>query len=136
MMPGAVPPPDSALWISDRLANANAPARRGLDVHLPGPPPAHPYTAGGGTSGHQRADPSCTLFVGQLPAEIEEAALHALFTTHGTVSDVAVIRDKETRVGKGFAFVTLSAPHEAQAALHSLDGYMMAGRRLRVAPKV
>lgn len=81
-------------------------------------------------------DPACTLFVGQVPVEVERMTLEALFAQHGTVVECAVIKDKETRVSKGYAFVTMSGAHEATAAMHALDGFLLAGRRLKVAPKV
>jgi hypothetical protein len=82
------------------------------------------------------ADPAAKLFVGQLPQEIAPATLEALFGHYGAVAECDVIRDKETGLGRGFAFLTMGSVAEAHAAVHALNGYLVAGKRLQVAFKV
>jgi RNA recognition motif-containing protein len=82
------------------------------------------------------ADPAARLFVGQLPQEIAPATLSALFGHYGTVVECDVVRDSEMGVGKGFAFLTMGSSAEAATAMHSLNGYLVAGKRLQVAVKV
>ena len=125
------------------------------DAVVPGaqPPPAphtddmpDPFSQHGGAQDgshyaqhYAQAGPtekSTTLFVGQLPHDIANNTLERLFAQCGAVTNCAVIRDKESGRGKGFAFVTMATDEEAQAAEHTLDGFMLQGRRLRVAPKV
>jgi RNA recognition motif-containing protein len=74
--------------------------------------------------------------VGQLPQEIAPATLSALFGHYGTVVECDVVRDSEMGVGKGFAFLTMGSSAEAATAMHSLNGYLVAGKRLQVAVKV
>lgn len=72
------------------------------------------------------------LYVGNLPYAATEAELSALFGQAGTVTSVAVIKDRETGRSKGFAFVEMSSADEAQKAISMLSGHMLGGRDLRV----
>ncbi|KAG8541463.1 hypothetical protein GDO81_028992, partial [Engystomops pustulosus] len=46
-----------------------------------------------------------TVFVGNLPYDIEDEALREHFSQCGTVEGVRIIRDKRTGIGKGFGYV-------------------------------
>jgi cold-inducible RNA-binding protein len=72
------------------------------------------------------------LYVGNLPYTATEEELTTLFAQAGTVTSVAVIKDRETGRSKGFAFVEMSTADEAQKAINMLQGQMLGGRDLRV----
>jgi RNA recognition motif-containing protein len=72
------------------------------------------------------------LYVGNLPYTTNEAQLRELFEKTGTVTDVAVIMDRETGRSKGFGFVTMSSADEANKAISTYNGYMMGNRNLTV----
>ena len=72
------------------------------------------------------------LYVGGLPYAATEAQLTTLFAAHGTVESAHVIADKFTGRSRGFAFVEMSSPAEAQAAITALNGSQMDGRSLTV----
>ena len=72
------------------------------------------------------------LYVGNLPYSATEDELKSLFGQAGTVTSVAVIKDRETGRSKGFAFVEMSSADEAQKAINMLTGHMLGGRDLRV----
>ena len=55
-----------------------------------------------------------------------------LFAAHGTVASARVIADKFTGQSRGFGFVEMSTPEEAQAAIAALNGTQMDGRSLTV----
>src|SRR5258706_4154800 len=75
------------------------------------------------------------LFVAGLPDSISEDVLKQLFeATGGTVLNVSLPKDRATGRPRGFGFVTLSTPAEAQAARDALDGSMQAGRSISVRP--
>jgi RNA recognition motif-containing protein len=103
---------------------------------LPEPPPCERGGRGGAHAAPLPRSSATTLFVGQLPPEIAAPTLEALFGQFGAVVECAIIRDKVTHVGKGFAFVSMATVEQAQAAMHALHGYTVAGRRLCVAVKV
>jgi RNA recognition motif-containing protein len=72
------------------------------------------------------------LYVGNLPYSATEEELSTLFGQAGTVTSVAIIKDRETGRSKGFAFVEMSSTEEAQKAINLLTGHMLGGRDLRV----
>ena len=72
------------------------------------------------------------LYVGNLPYTATEDELSALFSQAGTVTSVAIIKDRETGRSKGFAFIEMSNSDEAQKAISVLNGRDMGGRDLRV----
>jgi len=72
------------------------------------------------------------IYVGNLPWSVNDAGLAALCQPHGTVSTAKVIIDRETTRSRGFGFVSMPNPDEAQAAIKALDGSQLGGRALRV----
>lgn len=72
------------------------------------------------------------LFVGNLSFETSELELQDLFAACGTVSEVNIVTDKFTQKPRGFAFVTMSTPEGAQAAIQQLSGKEVNGRALTV----
>jgi nucleolin len=75
------------------------------------------------------------LFVAGLPDSISEEVLKQLFeATGGKVVNVSLPKDRATGRPRGFGFVTLSTPAEAQAARDALDGSMQAGKSISVRP--
>ena len=57
------------------------------------------------------------LFVGNLSFNTTENELQDLFAGCGSVTDVNLITDRMSGRSKGFAFVTMSTPEEAQNAI-------------------
>lgn len=72
------------------------------------------------------------LYVGNLPFASTAQDLEALFGQVGTVSVVEIIFDKFTGRSRGFAFVTMGSPEEAQKAVEKFHGHQMEGRPLAV----
>ena len=81
------------------------------------------------------ANEEAKLFVAGLPDSISEEVLKQLFdATGGTVVNVSLPKDRATGRPRGFGFVTLSTPAEAQTARDALDGSMQAGKSISVRP--
>ena len=72
------------------------------------------------------------LYVGNLPYEISETDLQALFAQAGSVESVTVMRDQMTGRARGFGFVEMSTDQEAQKAIAELNETQLGGRRLTV----
>ncbi len=72
------------------------------------------------------------LYVGGLPYSTNDAQLEEVFSEHGTVESARVITDKMTGRSRGFGFVEMSSPEEAQAAAESLNGTQLGGRTITV----
>ena len=78
--------------------------------------------------------PSTKLFVGNIPFAMTEAELRDLFgQSGGRVSSVRVIMDHETGRSKGYAFVEMSTPQEADRAIQDLHNHSIGGRTIVVA---
>ncbi len=73
------------------------------------------------------------VYVGNLSAGCDSAALEALFAPFGVVESVNIVMDRETGQGKGFGFVQMASDSEAQAAMDGLNGKEIEGRALKVA---
>src|SRR5687767_5416226 len=75
------------------------------------------------------------LFVAGLPDSVSEDVLKTIFeATGGKVVNVSLPKDRTTGRPRGFGFVTMSTPAEAQAARDSLDGSLQGGRSISVRP--
>ncbi|XP_014782643.1 RNA-binding protein 34 [Octopus bimaculoides] len=72
-----------------------------------------------------------STFVGNLPFDIHEQDLREHFLDCGPISNVRVIRDKMTGVGKGFGYVTFEDTDAAMFALQLNDSELN-GRKIRV----
>ena len=75
---------------------------------------------------------STKLFVGNLSFKTTENDLQDAFAAHGTVVETNLMMDRMTGRPRGFAFVTMSTPEEAQKAIDSLHGKEFDGRALTV----
>jgi RNA recognition motif-containing protein len=72
------------------------------------------------------------LYVGNLSYSTTEDDIRSLFAQAGTVASVAMIKDRDTGQSKGFAFVEMSNQSEAEKAIQTFNGYMLANRPLKV----
>ncbi len=72
------------------------------------------------------------IYVGNLSYSTTEDELRTLFFQAGTVSSVALIKDRDSGQSKGFAFVEMSTQVEAQKAISMFNGYQMGDRELKV----
>ena len=54
------------------------------------------------------------LFVGNLSFNTTENDLHDAFAAHGSVVEANIMMDRMSGRSRGFAFVTMSTPEEAQ----------------------
>ncbi len=75
---------------------------------------------------------STKIYVGNLSFETTDADVRALFTPHGTVTEVHLISDRMTGRSRGFAFVTMESPDQAKTAIAALNGHDLGGRALTV----
>jgi len=72
------------------------------------------------------------LFVGSLSWGVKEDMLREAFEKAGTVEDAVVITDRMSGRSKGFGFVTMSTPEEAQAAIEMWNEKELDGRKIIV----
>ena len=72
------------------------------------------------------------LFVGNLSFNTTENDLNDAFAAFGTVTETNLMMDRMTNRPRGFGFVTMSTPEEAQKAIEGLHGKELDGRALTV----
>ncbi len=75
---------------------------------------------------------STKLFVGNLSFKTTENDLQDAFGACGTVVETNIMMDRMTGRPRGFAFVTMSSPEEAEKATQELNGKEFDGRALTV----
>lgn len=75
---------------------------------------------------------STKLFVGNLSFNITENDLQDAFAAHGTVVEANLMMDRATGRPRGFAFITMSSPEEAEKAIAAMNGAALDGRNLTV----
>ena len=74
---------------------------------------------------------SKTIFVGNLSFKASEEELKELFAAYGTIQSARIMRHRQSRRPRGFAFVEMP-PRQADKAIKALDGKQFLGRELRV----
>jgi cold-inducible RNA-binding protein len=75
---------------------------------------------------------STKLFVGNLDFKVTENDLQDAFAAHGNVVETNLVTDRTTGRPRGFAFVTMGSPEEAQKAIEAMNGKDLGGRALNV----
>ncbi|MDP4777578.1 MAG: RNA-binding protein [Opitutales bacterium] len=72
------------------------------------------------------------MYVGNLSYDANDGEIRELFEAHGTVSDVFIVKDRESGRPRGFAFVSMETVEEMNAAIEGLNGAEFMGRNLTI----
>ena len=72
------------------------------------------------------------IFVGNLDFGATEESIRSMFESHGAVERVSLVTDRDTGRSRGFAFVEMTDPGEADRAIAALNGANLGGRSLNV----
>jgi RNA recognition motif-containing protein len=72
------------------------------------------------------------LYVGNLPYRITEDELRATFEEFGEVSSCTIVKDKVSGQSKGFGFLEMPESSAGEAAINSLNGRELMGRKINV----
>jgi len=72
------------------------------------------------------------LYVGNLSYSVRDDDLQQQFSEFGTVQSAKVMMDRDSGRSKGFGFVEMGSPAEAEAAINGLHGQSLEGRALTV----
>lgn len=83
-------------------------------------------------SGQRQHNHRKSVFLGNLPFNIEEDSIRTHFEDCGVIENVRVIRDSYTGIGKGFGYITFQDVDGVELALQ-LNGTELRGRKIRVA---
>ena len=115
--------------VGPQIAEPAPPER---DVLPPDPAASTTPSATAGRSHPEQSSTTRRIYVGNLSYNMDANSIASLFAQHGQVADVHIVLDQVSRRPRGFAFVTMGSPAEAQAAITELDGQNVDGRTLRV----
>jgi nucleolar protein 4 len=88
--------------------------------------------APGPVTKRSKVDGSRSLFVRSLPADATSESLTEFFSQHYPVKHATVVVDRATKSSRGFGFVTLADPDDAEEAREKLDNDLWNGRRIKV----
>lgn len=72
------------------------------------------------------------MYVGNISWNASEEDLTTLFGQYGTVKSAKIVTDRDTNRSKGFGFVEMSSPEEAETAISSVNGTEFQGRTIKV----
>lgn len=72
------------------------------------------------------------LFVGGFPLEMREMELVQLLSPHGEVCTIKIVRDRKTRICKGYAFIELKSEEAARNVVAALHGEPLGDRNLTI----
>lgn len=76
-------------------------------------------------------DPERDVFIANLPYRITDRDLFDLASAHGKVCQVRVALDHATGLSRGFSFLRMATPEDAQRVIAGLNGQIVSGRVLR-----
>ncbi len=72
------------------------------------------------------------IYVGNLSYEITDDEVKDLFSPHGEIASVSIIKDKHSGQSKGFGFVEMPNQAEAEEAIKALNESELKGRNIKV----
>ena len=75
---------------------------------------------------------SSKLYVGNLSYSVRDDDLQQKFSEFGGVQSAKVMMDRDSGRSKGFGFVEMSSPAEAEAAIRGMNGQSVDGRDMVV----
>lgn len=72
------------------------------------------------------------IFIGRLASATCEKTLTDLFSKFGRVEICFVVRDKQTKHSRGYAYVIMPNNTEAEKAIKSMNNYEIHGEKMMV----
>ena len=72
------------------------------------------------------------IFVGGLDHECDEAALDKAFSMFGEITQITIMRDRETQNSRGFGFISFDSQEAADDAIRRMHGVEVMGRCVTV----
>jgi RNA recognition motif-containing protein len=72
------------------------------------------------------------IYVGNLAKSTTQDEIKALFAQEGEVTSVDLVKDRDTGLSKGFAFVTMTSQESADKAISKYNASTLAGNEIKV----
>ena len=120
-------------WDPSKVAFATSPSSAPTAPRVDRHAAKHSLTAAAEPNDARLSKTAAKLFVGQLPFECNEKRLQELFGAYGTVEQIHILKDQDSR-SKGAAFITYSSVEEADTAIFTLHNRyrMLTNRAIQV----
>jgi RNA recognition motif-containing protein len=77
-------------------------------------------------------NPGSNLFVTGIHPRLTEAEVTKMFEKYGDVEKCQIMRDPHSKESRGFGFVKMVTPEQAEAAREGLQGEQVEGRTLSI----
>jgi nucleolar protein 12 len=90
------------------------------------------YTSPDALSAKIAWDHRHSIFIGNVPFTANEEEIRSVFSDCGAILNVRIVRDAQTGMGKGFAYVTFAPEANMDLALSRHETVQLHGRLLRV----
>ncbi|GAA5903136.1 RNA recognition motif domain-containing protein [Sporobolomyces salmoneus] len=87
---------------------------------------------GRGNDRSAEVNPGNNIHVSGLSSRVEERDLEEVFGKFGRIQKTAIMRDPHTKDSRGFAFVTMELPEDAETAITNLNATELMGRTMNV----
>ena len=78
------------------------------------------------------SNPGSNLFVTGIHPRLTESDISRLFEKYGDVDNCSIMVDPHTKESRGFGFVNMTTPDQADAAKEGLQGEVIEGRTLSI----
>jgi RNA recognition motif-containing protein len=85
-----------------------------------------------GRAGEGQSEMDIRIYVGNLAKSTTQDEITALFAQEGEVTSVELVKDRNSGLSKGFAFVAMTSQESADKAISKYNGYSLAGNELKV----
>ena len=72
------------------------------------------------------------IYVGNLSYDVTEDEVRDIFSPHGEISSLSIIKDKYSGQSKGFGFIEMPNQAEAEEAIKALNESELKGRNIKV----
>ena len=67
-----------------------------------------------------------------LSSSLRDDELRELFQQHGEVENASIVRDPHSRDSRGFGFVNMVSPEDADIVIEKLNGFELQGRNISI----
>lgn len=84
---------------------------------------------------YQSVSNDLTIFVGNIPPEVDDSYLFGLFSQIGQIQFCKIMKDFYSGESREFGFISYSSPKSVEAAIKKMNGSKLFGRPLRVMQK-
>jgi RNA recognition motif-containing protein len=76
------------------------------------------------------------LYIANLPNKVTEAQIHALFSQAGEIVTIELATDPDTRMSRGYGFVSMANEEDAAEAIRRFNKQLMGDRQLIVSAAI